>query len=234
MVASPSVGYVTLRLSQYVSPTTRIVIVPHTMNQSRVTGTLRSDDGDSGTEFAEFCAGNGPLVLSILQEKFPDPPREDLIPLLQAGILKKLWAQRPAEVEPLIRRTAHVALLLHRHREGLLAVEALAADLGQELRSCFLSEFSCVPFGWEDIQPKLLEKLARSSPSVERAAEFNAYARTIVVNLVTDELRRREREVLEADLGIDGDNAGDSKMSPNPLPRQLPPKHMQSLKLWNA
>ena len=177
----------------------------HPMNESNVSGTEQPDECKGAAAYADFCTRFEPLVHRILREEFPNPPREDFVPLLQVGIMKKLWAHRPPDAEPFVRKTAHVASLIHRHSEGLLAVEALAAELEAELRSCFQNEFSHVPFSWEDIQPKFLDKLTLASPSAERAAEFNGFARTVLVNLVIDELRRRGREVLEADLSVQED-----------------------------
>ena len=182
----------------------RITAILHPMNEPQVGGTEQPDECKGAGAFADFCARFAPLVHRILQEEFPDPPREDFVPLLQAGILTKLWECRPSDVEPLVRRTARVASLIHRHNEGLVAVEELAADLDPELRICFQNEFPHVAFSWEDIQPKFVKKLMHASPSAERAAEFNRYARTVLANLVVDKLRR-DKEVLEADLRVNGD-----------------------------
>ena len=178
--------------------------VLHAMNDSKVSETEQPEESKGEEAFANFCARFEPLVRRTPSGGVPDPPREDFIPLLQAGILRKLWAHRPPDAEPFVRRTAHMASLIHRHNEGLLAVEALAAELDPELRSCFKNEFSHVPFSWEDIRPKFVDKLVLASPSAERAAEFNGLARTILVNLVIDELRRGKKEILESDLRIDG------------------------------
>jgi hypothetical protein len=195
----------------------------HTMPESPVNGTEQPDEGKGEAAFADFCARFEPLVHRILHEEFPEPPREDFVPLLQMGILNWLWAHRPPDAEPFVRRTAHVASLINRHNEGVLAVEALAAELDTELRSCFQNEFSHVPFSWEDIQPKLLDKLTLASPSPERAAEFNGFVRTVLVNLVIDELRRRGKEIREGDLRTDEDRIKTIEdmaepTAPGPLP----------------
>jgi hypothetical protein len=155
--------------------------------------------------FSKFCAQHEASVRAILQHDLPTQLPEGFAHELRTKVLRRIWRRNGENVEPFTRRTARIATLLLRYRDGLLAIEMLAKELDSELRRSFENEFNSVPFSWHDVQPKFIDKLKRSTPAPERAAEFGAYARKILVNLVTDELRIRKKEVLEADLSVNGD-----------------------------